>query len=444
MFAFVVSSSLAHADAPFRTFRGHTDAVECVALTPDGQTIVSAGLDSTIRVWWLGGISIVGRKARAEQLSPHDPLLRTLPVPGSGDAGHADRVWCVVVTPDSQHAVSGGGDGTVKAWRLSDGHLLQTLTGHRGAVRSLAITPDGSTILSGSADSTARAWRFSDGALIRVLPAGSYGGHEAVVAALAVSPDGQTIVSGGADGTIKIWQLASGALMRTLTGHAFGWVVSVVVTPDGQNIVSGGSDGTIRIWKLADGELLRILPLSGSGDSGHGAVVNSVTITPDGRKIVSAGWDHTIKVWWLADGVLLRTLAGHTGNVYCVAIGQHGQVIVSGSQDSTIRAWITPPLNTRVPAASVQFNLAQSYPNPFNPATTIRFGLPEAGVVNLTVYDITGRTVRTLKNGYTSGGVLEIVWDGRDANGRIVASGVYVYRLAAKQGVATKRMTLLR
>ena len=90
------------------------------------------------------------------------------------------------------------------------------------------------------------------------------------------------------------------------------------------------------------------------------------------------------------------------------------------------------------------FSLMQNAPNPFNPSTTIRFTLPEAGHVTLAVYDINGRLVRTLVGQAFLPGHHEVVWDGKDAMGRAVASGVYVYRLTAPQGVVTKRMTLLR
>jgi len=92
----------------------------------------------------------------------------------------------------------------------------------------------------------------------------------------------------------------------------------------------------------------------------------------------------------------------------------------------------------------VAFALAQNFPNPFNPSTTIRFTLPEAGHVTLAVYDINGRLVRILMGRSLAAGPHSVVWDGRDSNGREVASGVYIYRLAARQGVVTRRMTLVR
>ena len=91
-----------------------------------------------------------------------------------------------------------------------------------------------------------------------------------------------------------------------------------------------------------------------------------------------------------------------------------------------------------------QFTLHQSYPNPFNPETAIRYQLSSAGKVELAIYDITGRRVRVLVRGVQNAGVHTAVWDGRDHGGRAVASGIYLYRLVSREQVRTRRMVLMR
>jgi hypothetical protein len=83
-------------------------------------------------------------------------------------------------------------------------------------------------------------------------------------------------------------------------------------------------------------------------------------------------------------------------------------------------------------------------PNPFNPRTTLRFDLPQAGAARLAVYDLAGRLVRTLVDGSLPQGANEIAWDGRDEAGRPVGTGAYVARLEAGGAVATTRLALLR
>jgi photosystem II stability/assembly factor-like uncharacterized protein len=86
------------------------------------------------------------------------------------------------------------------------------------------------------------------------------------------------------------------------------------------------------------------------------------------------------------------------------------------------------------------FNLAQNYPNPFNPETQIQFDLPSAGLVNLTVYDITGRKVETLVNGRFDAGKFEVTFHGSK-----YASGVYMYKLTLDNSSSvTKKMMLMK
>ncbi len=88
--------------------------------------------------------------------------------------------------------------------------------------------------------------------------------------------------------------------------------------------------------------------------------------------------------------------------------------------------------------------LAQNYPNPFNPRTWIDFSLPRAQRVSLRIYDERGRLVKTLIDGLVAEGDHHLRWDGRDNEGRSVASGVYHYLLRTDGGVLRHKMTLIR
>lgn len=87
---------------------------------------------------------------------------------------------------------------------------------------------------------------------------------------------------------------------------------------------------------------------------------------------------------------------------------------------------------------------ATASPNPFNPSTTIHYGLPKSTSVDLTVYDLAGRQVKTLVSGHVAAGDHESRWDGRDGSGSPVASGVYLYQLRAGDFVESKRMVLVK
>ncbi|MCP4568281.1 MAG: S8 family serine peptidase [FCB group bacterium] len=90
------------------------------------------------------------------------------------------------------------------------------------------------------------------------------------------------------------------------------------------------------------------------------------------------------------------------------------------------------------------FALYQNRPNPFNPATEINFSLPRASEATVTIYNITGQVVATPISEMLDAGYHTVVWDGKNADGRSVASGIYFYRLQAEEFVQTRKMMLVR
>ena len=96
------------------------------------------------------------------------------------------------------------------------------------------------------------------------------------------------------------------------------------------------------------------------------------------------------------------------------------------------------------PKVPQTFNLAQNFPNPFNPTTTIQYTLPQRAKVLLKIYDVLGNEIRTLVDKTQSPGLKSVVWDSRDNNGKSVSSGIYFYQLKSGKIVQTKRMILLK
>jgi WD40 repeat protein len=277
-----------------RTLTGHSESVNSVAISPDGQILVSSShtvvsvrtvvnYNSESHTAVMGNVYNTINKIKIWQLSTGQEL-RTL----EGDAS----VLSLAISPDGQILVSGSADNTIKIWQLSTGEELRTLTGHSESVNSVAISPDGQILVSGSDDKTIEIWQLSTGQKLRTLTgAGS-------INSLAISPDGQILASSHTvmgsmgclfDTTIKIWQLSTGVELRTLTVDFELDIISLAISPDGQTLVIGG-DGTITIWDLSTGQELGTL-------TGHSDSVNSVAISPDGQTLVSGSADNTIMIW---------------------------------------------------------------------------------------------------------------------------------------------------
>ncbi len=99
---------------------------------------------------------------------------------------------------------------------------------------------------------------------------------------------------------------------------------------------------------------------------------------------------------------------------------------------------------TAAVAPPVPLELFQNHPNPFNPTTTIRFGLPKAAHATLEIYDVGGRLVRTLVDSALPAKLHAIEWNGRNNHGTEVASGIYLYKLRVENKTFVKKMMLLK
>jgi len=125
-----------------------------------------------------------------------------------------------------------------------------------------------------------------------------------------------------------------------------------------------------------------------------------------------------------------KVRTGKDYNYAVEAITRQGEVI--SSQEVAV---VLPYYN---------FKLLNNFPNPFNPATTIAYELPERSKVVLQVFDINGKLVRTLINSLVEEGYGEVVWNGKDQSGRSVSSGVYFYKLRAGKTMISRKAVLLR
>jgi hypothetical protein len=92
----------------------------------------------------------------------------------------------------------------------------------------------------------------------------------------------------------------------------------------------------------------------------------------------------------------------------------------------------------------MEFALHQNYPNPFNPLTTLRYDLSEQSLVNIIIYDMLGREVKTLVNTTQDAGFKSVSWNATNDYGKPVSAGVYLYQIQAGEFVQTNKMVLLK
>ncbi len=247
---------------------GLVDEVNALAFSPDGQTLVSGGADSTIKMWHVGAQDLI------DIMHKHNGMVR-----------------CVAFTPDGRMLATGGDDRKILFWDLRQRQVNVALSLDDTAAHSLALSQDGEILVTGSYRKI-KVWQVlqqSNGShpeaeLLHILT-----GHTHIVRSLAMSADGKILVSGSRDKTIKIWHLQTGELLHTLKGHRDG-VYAIALSPDGQTIASGSADKTIKLWHIKTGELLATF-------TGHSHTVTAVAFTASGDILVSGSLDKTIKIW---------------------------------------------------------------------------------------------------------------------------------------------------
>ena len=153
--------------APRLVLRGHIRLVSSVALSPNGNLVISGSDDNTVRIWDVTSGEAIGQPLR----------------------GHDDSVSSVAFSPDGKLVASGSKDKTVRLWDAASGEAIgQPLRGHNSWVSSVAFSPDGKLVVSGSDDKTVRIWDVRSGE-----PVGEpFRGHDNLVKSVAFSPRWKT------------------------------------------------------------------------------------------------------------------------------------------------------------------------------------------------------------------------------------------------------------
>jgi len=121
-----------------------------------------------------------------------------------------------------------------------------------------------------------------------------------------------------------------------------------------------------------------------------------------------------------------------------------GSSSVTAATDSLFLIQAPVGVETIETAAPPRFALEANRPNPFNPATTIRFGVEKSGPVTLRIYSVKGSLVRRLVGASLPAGLHAVRWDGRDDSGRELSSGIYLYELQSGGRRVARKMSLLK
>jgi WD40 repeat protein len=202
----------------------HRGSAWTVAISPDGKTAVSGGLDGVVKLW----------DARAGR-----PLRKVLAISNAPIRGLA-------FSPDGSRIVVGAGDKLARVIRTGDWSVTRKLAGHHGSVMTVAFSPDGRRVATGSFDNTVIVWDAETG-----LPISKPMRHRGPFwSAVIFSKDGRSVVTGCDDATARIWDIATSRAIGPLLPHDAALRTAVFAENDRQ-IITGTSIGTTYIWNVS-------------------------------------------------------------------------------------------------------------------------------------------------------------------------------------------------
>ena len=208
-----------------------------------------------------------------------------------------------------------------------------------------------------------------------------------------------------------------------------------------------------------------VVNLELSGNNGFLKGLNMPIAYGSGLQLVSIEQGNI----WPEASLLLHTNAEGLVEVSCATLGQNalegdGNIatlvfnVVGSDTEITLQPMIARSWDNHDIAITYDYTanedlvnviplesyLSSNFPNPFNPSTTIQYGLKEASSVRINVYNSRGQLVRTLINESKAAGTYRVVWDGKDSNNRSVSSGIYYFRMEAQDYVKTNKGLLIK
>ena len=293
----------------------HQWGVACVAFSPDGRLLASAGWDQVVNVC----------DARSGR------VLHTL-------TGHADTIHGLAFSPDGRRLATASADKTIRVWDPETGRLLTTLTGHTAAVHAVLFTPDGDSLISAGEDRMGggvKFWDVNGGPAVAATFSWQRGlrpGAQPRRQAPGLGRQGRPHPALGHDDARAGRDLDGAHEHRRRAG----------LLPRRARLASAGWDGTWRIWKTSGGPPLAV------GE--HGESVLGVAFSPGGKLLASACRarersaairepEALVKLWSADDGRPVRSLPGHTLAARCVAFSKDGRRLASAGEDHTVRVW---------------------------------------------------------------------------------------------------------
>jgi RNA polymerase sigma factor (sigma-70 family) len=361
-----------------------------VAFSADGKTMISAGQDSTIRLWDVSN----GKETAKESVSVagHQGAIRTLAVAADGRTvatrgqDNTIRRWDAATgketgqfripagatvssfSPDGKLLAFNDSEENVYLWDVTTGKERRRFEG-KAAITDFAFSADGKTLAGKTIAHQLVFWDVASGQAmqrmrkpdeaadeVRIFLNVPFDQTQATVPSLLFSPDGRLIackehhrglltfdpaikdLTQGDETRIHLWDVRSRKKLRTLEGPKEG-TAAFTFSPDGKTLAVANRDQTITLWETLTGK-----PRGQFDGPSAKATPTFLAYSPDGRTLAAGCADNAIRFYDAVTGRALGEFKGHQGEISCLTYSADGRSIVSGSSDTTAIVWNTTGL----------------------------------------------------------------------------------------------------
>lgn len=298
-----------------RTIKAHALNASSIILGEDGNLLISAGSDETIRVWDVIGAS----------------NMVTITHPGWFPTIAASNDLSRVIARSRNKLGENSGDyaRSVSVFDTSNGSLIRMLEGHTADVVSVGITSDGSIGMSASKDGQIRLWDLASGKCRCSL----LNPDQKEIEMACLSQDGHVVVTFRMRGDIDVWDIESQTILLRISGTH---TVKMAITPDARFLLTceaiEAGQYFLRLWDVSSGRVLRDIDL-------QGRFANALAVSSDGRIAVAIGAmdDVFCRIWDLSTGDCVRDFQAHAAQQ--IVLSSDCGLLVSAGEDGNIKFW---------------------------------------------------------------------------------------------------------